>query len=713
MLAAGGLWLALPVTGLWCCGSVLAAGRRGRWSPVATWGFATAIGVAVWSVPLLLAAELGLYRPWGLGLFGWVVVLAFARQQWRLRSKTLQEGTEPSEGLRRATGWDRWEVVLALGLLAAAGLLWGFPSESVLGGVDQGVYTNIGAFLAREGHLEIPLPSDGLDDPVPALEQIPGFRLEASQPGTPPHLTPQFAHLFPAWLAQAQGTLGLPGLLRLNGLLALVALACFHATGLALVTRPVAVVATLFLAFNPALLWSARITLSETLAQLLVWAGLALLVRLFSHPGAAPWAGFVLGLVALARVDGFVLLPLVFLAHGAMRILGRGRFPASSDHDPWPAFYQTAIPTFAFAATSYALWSPFYLDGMAPYLAPVGVVALVALFPVLALTPSLRDLLRRCLRPRVLRVTAVLGLVVVSVWAYGIRPIPQPTEEESRQWQAAQQAAVAEGVSAPRPEGGGPNWGRNTLSNLGRYLSPLVIALALIAVGWGLWRAFELRIRPALLVFLVVWGGFAVAYLYDPAVDPLHFWAIRRFVPLVLPGFVLAAALGWRLGSRRLPARGRRMVAVVLGLVLAAHTVWVSGPLAFFSRDAGVIEQLRAVAEALPEDEVVLVPTFRKGWAQWSTPIHFVFERRLHPFDPKSTQRMARVVAWIDRQRDAGRAVHLLVEEGTLPEGCCPGKKHVGRFPLDRQILEPTFWPVPRTVRSTQQWLVLYRFPGL
>lgn len=710
-MAAAGIWPALPATGFWCCLEPLGVGGSRRWSPVARWGVASAVGLAVWSLPMLLAAELGFYRAWVMGLVGWAVVLA-----WLLRRQLLRRRARPGDPRLRGR-WDRWEVGLTVGLLAAAGLLWGFPSESILGGIDQGVYSNVGVFLERQGHLKAPLPSHGLDDPVPALEPIPGFRKDVSDDGESAHLTPQFAHLFPVWLAQAQGTLGIAGLLRLNGLLALVALSCFYATALMLVGRPVAVLATLFLAFNPGQLWVSRITLSETLAQVLIWGALALLVRLDGRQATTTsrWGGLLIGLVAMARVDGFVLLPLIFLAHGALKVFGRtastvaSRGPAPID--PWPAFYQTAIPTFFAAAASYALGSPFYLQGMTPYLIPVGGVALIALYPVLAWTPRLGDSMRRLARPRQLRLAAVALLVVVSFWAYWLRPIPQPSPEEQAQWAAAEAAAIAEGKPLPVPEGGDPDWGRNTFSNLGSYLSPWVLALAVLGVGRALWQALSSRLRSGLLLFFVVWGGFTVAYLYDPAVDPLHLWAVRRFVPLVLPGCVLAAAYGWRYGVRRLPLRLRAPAAAVVVLYLVAHTVWVSGPLAFFARDRGVTEQLRVVADHLPDDQVVLVPTLRRGWALWQTPLHFVFQRRLHPFDTSSSHRLQRVVAWMHRQRQAGQPVYLLTERDAFPQDCCPNKEVVGSFAIRRQVLQATYWPVPRIIERSELWLDIYRLP--
>jgi hypothetical protein len=61
----------------------------------------------------------------------------------------------------------------------------------------------------------------------------------------------------------------------------------------------------------------------------------------------------------------------------------------------------------------------------------------------------------------------------------------------------------------------------------------------------------------------------AILYLFRPDITPDQIWAMRRFLPVVIPGLLLAAT--WV--ARRLAARGRVGVVVAAGLV-AATVVW-------------------------------------------------------------------------------------------------------------------------------------------
>ena len=54
------------------------------------WALAPAIGLAVWTVPMLLAALFGFYRPWLFGLVGWLLSVVLARRiPWRKEFRTI------------------------------------------------------------------------------------------------------------------------------------------------------------------------------------------------------------------------------------------------------------------------------------------------------------------------------------------------------------------------------------------------------------------------------------------------------------------------------------------------------------------------------------------------------------------------------------------------------------------------------------------------
>lgn len=114
-----------------------------------------------------------------------------------------------------------------------------------------------------------------------------------------------FGHLYPIWLAQAFETLGRWGLYRLNPAFSILSLSIFYGLARSLVSKPYAVVGTLFLALNVSQLWVSRITLSEVLTQMFVGSGLLLLMRgLRDNDGLeARWSGIFLSLALAVRIE--------------------------------------------------------------------------------------------------------------------------------------------------------------------------------------------------------------------------------------------------------------------------------------------------------------------------------------------------------------------------------------------------------------------------
>ncbi|MFQ5668460.1 MAG: hypothetical protein ACE5I7_18805, partial [Candidatus Binatia bacterium] len=355
MFAAAGVWPAVPLTG-YAVFTRTNSRLGGNTLPrVTSFALMTVAGLVVWSVPLLGSVVAGIYRGAYVGLLGWGVTLVVGAAVLRSTARRKRDGepspppapaamrarekpTMPESGKKdrrkgsapaqpaartragkgqnpapaqrppgtapclQKHGTAVWNWVLALGLLVAAALYLGYPAQSIYGGRDEGVYAGLAVYIAHHGQLQVPYPWP--DDATPIFANtwvgFPGFYK------TQPAMTPQFGHLFSAWLAQAFATFGHQGLFRLNAVFALLSLAVFYGICRLAVPQSYAVVATLFLAFNPSQLWTARITLSEIYTQLFIWSGLLLLFRALQEGarGLAGWAGVFLALSAFVRFDG-------------------------------------------------------------------------------------------------------------------------------------------------------------------------------------------------------------------------------------------------------------------------------------------------------------------------------------------------------------------------------------------------------------------------
>lgn len=677
-LAALGIWPALPLTGEMALGL-----GRGRGLPhgsaVDRFALAAAVGLALWSIPLLLSVVLDVYSGAVLGLAGWVTVgAALARAMRRPRARP---------AVRRPAGWD---AVLLAGLAGAGVLYLAFPTETMMTGRDMGVYTAHAIHIAERGTLTVPYPWPPELAPLfrPAFRAFPGFY------ATPGAMTPQFGHLFPAWLAQAYAAFGIGGLYRANGVLALLSAGVLYGACRAVAGKAPATVAILFLAYNVSQLWLARITLTEILTQLLVWAGLLLLLRALDDGDVrlAGWAGLLLGVSVLVRIDALLVLPLLFLAHLAHRILADSAARRSA---VWLSVYRTAVPAYALGVAYYRVFSRPYYDQHEVFITPMIWLTAAAVGALLLGMTPLGGLVRPLARSRAALAAVVLVVVGLSAYAYVLRPLQEPKPVFSLR-----------GTPVP----GMRSHVEEALVNLGAYLSPPVVVAGiagwLLVCGAAMRRGRGLHLLPV----LAVCGALTAAYVRDQAIYPDHYWAIRRFVPVVIPGLVLFAAVAADWAVRR--ARSRplsRGLAIAALLFLTGWTAHAAMLSATFAESRGTDEAVRALAARLPTG----APVVAIGSLRWAAALHVVFDRPVVPLDLDTAAGRDALGAWVRRRSARGEVAYLL-ELRRLPDAGGAGIAGFGRVPvfaieITRIHSERTVHPLPRRT-ATERWRVtLYR----
>ncbi len=676
-LLSCGVWPALPLTGH----RLLPPDFLDTCPLVTAFALWTLAGVVVWSVPLLAAAALRVYRPAFFGLAGWAVVAVCL--------------LAPGSPTLPAAPWTTWDAVLAAGLTLAAVLYLGFPRETALEGNDMGVYANHAVFIARHGRLDIPYPWEGIergiaDDLQRHSPQGSGlFRnhvfIGFQKDG--PVLTAEFGHVWPVWLAQAFATAGPAGLFRLNGAVGLLTLGAFYGLCLTVAPVPASVAITLFMALAPSQVWIVRTTLSEAFTQLAVCAGVLVLLKALKtgEPMLALWAGGFLSFSALIRCDSLLLLPLLLAAQLGQALLVQpvGRF------DPvWSWFHAAALPGFLLAAVYFAALSRPYFRKQFFYLRLIGIASAGSAVALFLLPPLVGDGARDLLAT--VPAADVLGgcVALLAAYAYWVRP-----------------AVVSYRLNFPdHPQHGQHYRAEHSLRDLGRYLSPVALAAA-VAGCWLALRDALGAFAPEFLPAIVIVAGYAGLYLYDPCDDPFHFWRVRRYVPVVIPGILLFAAVAGGRGLELLPDVWQGVVAGVAVVALVGFAVWRGAPFWWRAEDAGVWEQLRTLSELVPPDALV----FAAGRPDWMMTLSVSFGRRIVPLDldhDAGWELLARGVADQIRQ---GKTAHILLDNGRF---LTPHAREIGRAVVFRQDLESKSHPVPGRFVDDEVMVVLFAIDG-
>lgn len=686
-LAAAGVWFALPLTGYW-----LFFRRRGTtveplYPLITSFALMTAVGIAMWSVPLLIAMTLSVYRADLVGLAGWIVTLITL-------TVLIGKGGPSLRHLKRPGAWD---LVLMVGLAGAGVLYLGFAADTLAWSRDSGVYANHAIYMAHHGRLDIPYPWDPSFDPIFSrpFARTPNFYL-AGFYRTEGAITVQFGHLYPVWLAQAFSTFGHHGLYRLNGVLAVLSAGIFYGVCRVILPKPHAVVATLFLAFNLSQLWVARVTLTEIFTQLLIWSGLLVLTRALMEPdgksvGFARWAGVLLAISAFIRIDSLLLLPLLFISHLVMRVLEPLEKRSTR---VWLALYQTALPAFALAIPYYRFLSAPYYEQHYFAVRPILLLTGASFLALLIGMTRIADLVRPLAKSRIVLITLVASVLGLAAYAYWIRPYQAPFAILYRQ---------------NRPFPGHRSYIEDSLINLAQYLSPVIVWAGI--AGWALFTGMLIRRGKYLYLLpaLVLVGAMSALYLWNQNISPIHYWAIRRFVPVIIPGFVFFSTGGIAYVLSRLPSRLALASSIVILVFLSVFTVRLDAFACSIAEGKGSYEQLRDLAQRLPDDRHQPIVAYRpKDWLQG---LYFAFDRPVVFVDLSRQQGQVAVRRWSKVQTERNRPALLLAQR----EPRIPGLKFTAVYTttLTRVTIEDTVKPLPDETRIDSRRVTLYEVTGV
>lgn len=561
---------------------------------------------------------------------------------------------------------DRLSMLVILFLLAIAGALYFPPDEWILGGLDPGVYVSTGATIARTGG--IVLRSTAAANLAPSTRQpllfgngfrLPGFyqlsdgvspllsgRLDVS----PDLVTPHAFHFYPAILSFGYAVGGLNAELLVTPLLAAIGLVGFFLLARRLFGVKVAALGALLLSIGPAEVWYARYPAAEILIQVLLFGGLLAFVSAVDSSSKllSGLSGLALGAVHLTKIEMITIPFLVATYFVGLGLTGRFR-------RHWYWFLVAYVGLLAQAILHAALIANFYAQSVLSQTIPrvparAGIIFILMSIGVsigFRFSPRSRNAVRAILQGRAW--TTSFGVIlpvliaVLAGYAYYLRPLgsmPVPTSEMS-----TAQLAVMNNLQS--------------FVRLGWYVSPLGLLFG--TLGWMLLFSRESNRRTALLFLIVAADTFL--FLQDMRIAPGHFWAARRWVPLVIPGFCLAISYVMvQLLNRFRQQWLEASIPVACTLVILASLGGGTRPLLGHVEYRGAIRQIGGLADTFPSNAVVLFVNSDVG-IRVSVPFEYLFNRTsfvVTPDQADSIALKAAVHGWLS----SGRPVFWVTQPG-------------------------------------------------
>jgi hypothetical protein len=484
-----------------------------------------------------------------------------------------------------------WSILLPVSLIALGAWQFFPTSEYVIGGKDPGTYISEGVQIAQRGTLAI-------HDPVVAA--VPDFARDLFFPvhyGFPEYSTRfmgfylmdprtgavmgQFPHLFPASIAIGYGLDGLTGARSAVAVWAILGVLSVYFAGARFVGRGAAWVAAALLSANVITSWFARYPNAEVAMQALVFAALLAYARAHEDGDAffAPVAGCLAGLFFFHRIDA-PLGVAGMIAATALVFVVAGRRPRAGFLIPLAIGAILGWLYLSGPLRAYFAWPRMYVGRLSTLgVAAAGLASLAALV-------VLGWLRRRHGERTRTMVPLVIAAIVLAAAAYA--------------WFLRQPGGRLTDYDA---------YALRTFTEF--YVRPIVLAASL--VGLVLVARREFWRDPAMVATIV---GFSMVFFYKIRIVPIHFWAARRFVPVILPGILLLASRAL-VGPADQRWRGRSLVRIAAGACLAGlvavQFLAAARPVRSHVEYAGAIPAVERLASSFGERDLVIVESRDTG----------------------------------------------------------------------------------------------------
>jgi hypothetical protein len=473
-----------------------------------------------------------------------------------------------------------------------------FSAENVFAHRDPATYNLAGRWLMDHPQLGIPAQPEIFGSPAGGSGSSAGFGLSS-----PVQLYAQGNHLLPALLAVTGWLFGIAALLKVNVTFGALALLAFFGLARRVVDAPLALVAMVAFAVSMPLIFVSRDTYSEPLALLFLVGGLGLLHRAVISGLVRDFAlaGFVLGTSAMARIDSNVSLLAVLVTAAMLPIFAARTARRAAVTQAWALVGGTVVPVLVGWLDVAHLSYGYYRDER-HHILPIFYAgyALLVILPLVVWAswhPAVRRVLRSPQLPH--RATIAAAVLIGSGFAFlASRPLWMVAHGRNNPFVGDLQAKAGDAVDGTR------TYDERTVHWLAQYLGwPLVV---LGVIGYILLVRRCIRTRSLATVGMITVGlAMSLLYLRASKITPDQPWAMRRYVPVVLPILIIAAAYSICVLLRQ-SAVLVRAGAVLLAAAMIAIPAAVTAPMAGAREEVPQLVQVQRICAAVGTQGAVL-----------------------------------------------------------------------------------------------------------
>ncbi len=554
---------------------------------------------------------LGLFHRWVVLPLVLVAAAAAVVLVWRLpRDEDEAGGAQGIDGRdREPAGWPQWLPVVLLLVGAAVSTVNNvlLSSRYVFVSRDPGIYAVLGRWLVDHPGLRIQTQPE-LFDGVKVVPENSGIYAQGGG-----FVEAQGMHLLPGWLAIVGWTGSEGAMLSANALFGGTMLLACYSLARRFVGPWWSLLPPTLIALSSPFLAFARSPYTEPLSGTLLLGGASLLVLAVRRGAVLSYAcaGTTLAVASLARVDSLAaylgLVPLAAL------LLVRAAGPAAPGTGPggsrrWKllALLVPMVPICGLALVDLYRYAGPYGPNLTSQLTAIAAAGggLVLLCTALVLLARARGgaLLRWWDRRTSLLAWAAAGSFVALVLGIASRPLWYVSRQNIPagypQMEAFQRAFG-------QPEDRTRSYDELTVNWLAWYFGWIVVVVAAAGLALLVHRSVRRRdLAVAALLLLVL--PTTLMYLLKASIFPDQVWAMRRYLPLIVPGLLIALTYA----LQQLVARLRRvgaLAALVVTSVALYEVLAASLPLWSEREYVAQHAEVQAVCQALGPDAILLL----------------------------------------------------------------------------------------------------------
>lgn len=515
-----------------------------------------------------------------------------------------------------------FDVLILLFVILWAVLNFGYVAKSVFITRDPGFYTLTGKWLTEHETTNISVENHfGTTKGVVAREGgiwnntgVVDWKSDKQYK----HLQPQGVHLFPAILGVAADTGGDSWIFKTNVLIGAVALLALYGFSRLIMRPRWAAIATVTLGASLPLIYFSRDTYTEPLSVVFTFGALSLLWLCYkSLPNLKPWLWLIAGVTAgagvLTRPDGYFI---VVALTGFLFLLGLSIKKSTTKNllkNASVYFAGAAIPMFIGWLDMTQLSRSYYAGHDQFIVAQLAMLAAVLIGGSTLLFAQHRTKLLTWLYKRVdklikgqwafwLSAIVATGAAILAtrpLWLKSVFPKFTTTTGSVMSLQRRLGLPVE-----PR------NYYENSFEWLGWYIGGTLLILAIAGVVAAIYMIINKK-RLELLPAALLIGLTSAAFITFPQITPDQIWAMRRFLPVVMPGLIVfgifAIAVGWeRFVPKRTAAYKQHAMYLGIGVFIVLQPLLISRPFLNVTEKSANHKALMNFCQQLPEDAAVL-----------------------------------------------------------------------------------------------------------